>query len=73
LQLEIEKQIAMGGEGLAEEDRWMLEVNLGDLEDSNGEKEAYWVVAIEAARARHNLRRTRDRNAALSRASYQEG
>jgi hypothetical protein len=52
--------------------RMMLEVNLGDLEDSNGEKEAYWVVAIEAARARHNLRRTRDRNAALSRASYQE-
>jgi hypothetical protein len=71
--LEIKKQIAMGGEGLDEEDRWMLEVNLGDLEESNGEKEAYWVVAIEAARARHNLRRIRDRNAAFSRASHQEG
>jgi hypothetical protein len=71
--LEIEKQIALGGEGLDEEDRWMLEVNLGDLEESNGEKEAYWVVAIEAAQARHNLRRSRDRNAAFSRASHQEG
>jgi hypothetical protein len=45
LQLEIEKQIALGGEGLAEEDKWMLEINLGDLEESNGERrEANWVV-----------------------------
>jgi hypothetical protein len=73
LQLEIEKQIALGGEGLAEEDQWMLEINLGDLEESNGEREAYWVVAIEAARNRHRIQRTRDRNAALRRESHQEG
>lgn len=51
----------------------MLEVNLGDLEESNGEKQAYWVVEIEAARARHNLRCSQDRNAAFRRTSHQEG
>jgi hypothetical protein len=44
---EIERQIALGGEGLAEEDRWMLEVNLGDLDEgSTGEYETYWLMAI---------------------------
>jgi hypothetical protein len=73
LQREIERQIELGGEGLAEEDMWMLEVNLGDLEDSNGEREAYWLVAIEAARERHGNRRRRDRDAANRRGTTQEG
>jgi hypothetical protein len=73
LQREIERQIELGGEGLAEEDMWMLEVNLGDLEESNGEREAYWLVAIEAARARHGNRRRRDRDAASRRGVTQEG
>ena len=54
---EIEKQIALGGDGLAEEDQWMLEVNLGDLDEgSTGTYETYWLMAIETARARFNLR-----------------
>ena len=54
---EIEKQIELGGEGLAEEDKWMLEVNLGDLDEgSTGIYETYWLMAIETARARYNLR-----------------
>ena len=28
----------------------LLEVNLEDLEHNNGEREAYWVLAIETAR-----------------------
>jgi hypothetical protein len=32
---ELEKQIELGGEGLAEEDQWMLEVDLGDLDDGS--------------------------------------
>jgi hypothetical protein len=50
LQVEIERQIELGGEGLAEGDQWMLEVNWNDIEESTGEREAYWLLAIEAAR-----------------------
>ncbi len=35
---------------LLEEDDWMLEVNLGDLESTSGEQEQYWLAAIKAAR-----------------------
>ena len=53
---EIEKQIQLGGEGLDEKDEWMLEVNLGDLEEgSTGEYETYWLLAIETARERYRL------------------
>ncbi len=40
----------LGEAGLLEEDNWMLEVNLGDLESTSGEQEQYWLVAIKAAR-----------------------
>ena len=49
---EIEAQIEKGGEGLAEQDAWMLDVNLGSLDDSTGEREAYWLLAIKTARER---------------------
>jgi hypothetical protein len=57
LQVEIERQIALGGEGLEEGDQWMLEVNFTDWEDSGSEREAYWLMAIEAAREYHTKRR----------------
>jgi hypothetical protein len=50
IQKEIEEQQEMGGHGLLEEDQWMLEVNLGDLENTGGEQEEYWLLAIKAAR-----------------------
>ena len=34
---EIEEQLELGDEGLLEEGHWMLEVNLGDLENTSGE------------------------------------
>ena len=46
-----------GGDGLLEEDQWMLEVNLGDLEKTSGEREEYWLLAIKAARAAATLTR----------------
>jgi hypothetical protein len=52
---EIEKQMELGGEGLAEHDKWMLEVNLGEMDTSTGEKESYWLLAIRTARERHRL------------------
>ena len=49
LQEEIEHQLELGGEGLREEDKWMMEVNLGDLLEGSGEAECYWLLAIQAA------------------------
>jgi len=54
---ELEQQIELGGEGLEEEDRYLLEINLGELENSTGEDQAYWLVALRAARMAHTLRR----------------
>jgi hypothetical protein len=51
IQREIEAQMELGEEGLLEEDHWMLEVNLGNLEVSLGEQEEYWLLAIKAVRA----------------------
>ena len=50
-------QLAMGEDGLCEEDKWLLEVQLDDLDgETSGEKEAYWVMAITAARKHFRLR-----------------
>jgi hypothetical protein len=49
IQKEIKEQMELGETGLLEEDNWMLEVSLGDLESTSGEQEQYWLVAIKAA------------------------
>jgi hypothetical protein len=50
IQKEIEEQMELGEADLLEEDNWMLEVKLGDLESTSGEQAQYWLVAIKAAR-----------------------
>ena len=50
IQAEIETQQDLGGDGLLEEDMFLAEVNLEDLESSSGERQAYWLLAIQAAR-----------------------
>ncbi len=50
LQMEIERQQELGTEGLLEEDCYLAECNLGDLETTSGIKETYWLLAIQAAR-----------------------
>ena len=37
--------------GIYEQDRYLLEINLEDLETSTGEDQYYWLIAIRAARA----------------------
>ena len=58
LQADIEEQQDLGAEGLAEEDRYLLEINLEDLETTSGEKQTYWLLAIKAAREARKLRAT---------------
>jgi len=52
----IEDQLELGEEGLAEQDLFLLEINLGDLETSSGEDQHYWLLQIEAARRDYALR-----------------
>ena len=50
LQKEIEDQQELGYDGLLEEDQFLAEVNLEDMENSSGERQEYWLVATRAAR-----------------------
>jgi hypothetical protein len=63
IQREIEEQMEMGTDGLLDEDLWMMEVNLGDMETTSGEQEEYWLVAIRAAREAATLTRQRTQQA----------
>lgn len=57
---EIEFQLALGGDGLAEEDMYLLEINLEDLDDSTGEDQVYWLMALKTARKAWQLREARN-------------
>ena len=50
IQSEIEAQQEIGFEGFLEEDAYLGECNLGDLEDTSGTNEQYWLLAVKAAR-----------------------
>jgi hypothetical protein len=43
---EIDHQLALGPEGLAEEDRFLLECNFEDMVSTNWEQQEYWLLAI---------------------------
>jgi hypothetical protein len=47
---EIEYQLDLGKESLAEEDRFLLECNFDNLSTTAGESQGYWLLAIRAAR-----------------------
>ncbi len=55
----------LGEAGLLEEDNWMLEVNLGNLESTSGEQEQYWLVAIKAAREAATLTQQQEQEQTL--------
>jgi hypothetical protein len=55
LQLETKWQQELGTAGLLDEDCHLTECNLGDLEDSSGAKETYWLLAIRAAQEESRL------------------
>ncbi len=63
---EIEHQLNLGPDGLDEQDCFLLECNFDNLADSPSENQAYWLLAIIAARDASRLRRE-VRTEALSR------
>jgi hypothetical protein len=54
-QQEIEKQQLLGLKDLQEEDQYLTEVNSEDLEVTLGERQQYWLIAIQAARKAKQL------------------
>jgi hypothetical protein len=63
----IEEQLALGSDGLREEDKWLLEIDLDDLDGhTTGEREVYWLLAIDAARRRFRLGRQQRRTSGAS-------
>ena len=56
---QVEEQLLQGGSDLLEEDAYLLEINLGDLQSSTGEQQEYWLLALKAAWIAGQL--TRDR------------
>ncbi len=63
IQQEIEEQIELGEVGLLEEEHWMMKINLGDLENTSGEQEEYWLLAIKAAQVAAMLTRQQNQSA----------
>ena len=64
LQQLIKEQIELGGEGLEEKYKYLLEINLEDLVTTSGETQIYWLLAIQAAREGQRLRLERNVNGA---------
>ena len=56
LKTALEEQLELGEDGLEEEDKFLLEINLDELEASSGEDQTYWLLALEAARDARLLR-----------------
>jgi hypothetical protein len=53
---EIDRQLTLCPEGLAEEDRFLLECNFDSLTTTTGEHQEYWLLAIQAAREVSRIR-----------------
>ena len=49
LQQEIEAELDLGFDGWLEEDQYLAEMNLGDLENTSRKKQEYWLASVCAA------------------------
>ena len=55
LQMEIERQQELGTEGLLDDDCYLAECNLGNLEETSGIRKTYWLLAIQATQEASRL------------------
>ena len=54
--MEIEKQQELGTDSLEEGNKYLMGINLEDLENTSGENQQYLLLAIRAARESSRLR-----------------
>ncbi len=64
--MEIEHQRELGDAGLLEEDKYLAEVNLEDIENTSGEHLNYWLLAIKTARKAKILREQQEQQQTVS-------
>ena len=57
--MEIERQRELGDARLLEEDKYLAEVNLEEMATSLGERQHYWLLAIQTARNHYTLKTQR--------------
>ena len=60
LLVEIKRQWELGDAGLLEKDKYLAEVNLEEMATSSGERQHYWLLAIQTARNHYALRAQRE-------------
>ena len=60
LLLEIERQRDLGNDGLLEEDEYLAKVNLEEMTTSSGERQHYWLLAIQTVWNHYALRAQRE-------------
>ena len=46
----------MGGEGLADDDKYFLEISLEEMETTSGDRQEYYLLDIQSAREARILR-----------------
>ncbi len=65
----LQDQLDLGGEELDAKDRYLLEINLGDIETTSGEEQTYWLLALLTAKEarRIRLREEAERSAVAAR------
>ena len=73
IQRQIEEEMNKGWDDLLEEDQYLAEINLEDLEASNGERQEYWLLSIRAARAASTHTRRNQRRQQTIRTDIVEG
>ena len=62
---EIEHQLSLGPDDLAEEDRFLLECNFNNITSTSGEAQGYWLLGIQGAREASHIRRKRQEEAQI--------
>jgi hypothetical protein len=70
---EIKRQRELGDAGLQEDDKYLAKVNLEGLEDTSGERQHYWLLAIKTAWKAKILREQREQQQADSRTTRETG
>ena len=63
----VERQRELGDAGLLEEDKYLVEVNMGDMETTSGKCQHYWLLAIKTARKAKLLWEQQERQQTVSR------
>jgi hypothetical protein len=56
---EVENQLAIGPEGLDEQDKFLLECNFDEMATTTREDQEYWLLAIQAAREASHIHRAK--------------